>query len=97
MYRPHIHNLCSDADNCLTKRKGARRPSGEYDRYQTYPREIVAGLRVGMTRSTIDDLLGPPEPPDVWDNPDERQWLTYRPARLPDPVAVIEVWYGTRG
>lgn len=61
-----------------------------FDSYQTYPREILPGLRVGMTRREIDALLGPPEP----DDPGARRgkWKTYNTDTLPT-IDNLEVLY----
>ena len=60
-----------------------------FEKYQTYPREILPGLRVGMTRWEIDTLLGMPKPDDAGSS----KWKSYATDALPSPIGNLEVLY----
>jgi hypothetical protein len=58
-----------------------------FDQYRTYPREILPGLRVGMTRWQIDTLLGMPKP-----DAGSSKWKSYATDTLPT-IDNLEVLY----
>jgi hypothetical protein len=60
-----------------------------FEKYQAYPREILSGLRVGMTRWEIDTLLGMPMPDD---GDSKSKWKSYATDTLPT-IDNLEVLY----
>lgn len=63
----------------------------DFDSYQTYAKEILPGLRVGMTRGEIDAVLGAPRPDDP--GTESGKWKSYRTDDLPPAIGNLEVFY----